>query len=67
MEAFPSMKFEDILDRYDWRNITLLMYDKLKYVGNKDEKDKEPGPIMDEKEEKDFFEKLLKNRMKCQV
>jgi hypothetical protein len=45
MEAFPSMSFDGALDSVDWRNLTLLIYDKLKYVGSEKEEKKEKPPI----------------------
>jgi len=64
METF-GISFEDILWKYSFLNLQLLMEDKIRYVGSKgkSENGKDDDyfpPIMTEKEETDFFKSLKK-------
>lgn len=47
METF-SMPFEQVLWRIDWKNITLLLKDKLRYVGKENKQEKETEMTLEE-------------------
>lgn len=59
METF-NLSFNDIMYKYSWVNIILLMTDKLKYKGSQRGKEKviDKGFVKHE-EEADFFKSLM--------
>lgn len=59
METF-NLSFDDIMYKYSWVNITLLMTDKLKYKGSKGDKEKviDKGLLKPE-DEAEYFKSLM--------
>lgn len=52
------MSWDEVMCGVDWKNLTLLMTDKLRYAG-KDKGRKRPEKIATKEQEYDFFKSIM--------